>query len=67
MAKRALLNIKAGDRRRIAVAADCDPRTVMQVARGAEISSSARRRADEALKAAGYLVGLAHAEADDDV
>jgi hypothetical protein len=41
--------------RRLAVAASCDPRTIVLVAEGAPITSLARERARDALVRAGLL------------
>lgn len=50
-------NIDEANARRLAVAADCDPRTIKKVLRGDDSSTIAAQRARKALRDAGYLDG----------
>ncbi len=50
--------------RALAVAADCDPRTVLKVWRGAPARTIAGRRAKQVLQAAGLLPVAPHPDSD---
>lgn len=49
--------IDEANARRLAVAADCDPRTIKKVLRGDESQTIAAQRARKALADAGYFGG----------
>lgn len=49
--------IDEANARRLAVAADCDPRTIKKVLRGDDSHTIAAQRARKALRDSGYLDG----------